>query len=164
MTLELIQGKVKEKRGLIEIIEDALKSEDLRFQQEPEKPVIRIGAKGKNADFSGLFIVSEEVQIIMFFVNVMPKIPEGRLIEATEFLNRANYGLRIGNFEMDMADGEVRYRVGIDIEDGRLSKAMVINMLKAAFSTADRYYPALMSVCFGNTIPVEAIQHAENQL
>jgi len=34
-----------------------------------------------------------------------------------EFLTRANYGLNIGNFEMDFQDGEIRFKTAIDVEE-----------------------------------------------
>ena len=42
--------------------------------------------------------------------------PEEMRVPMAEFLTRANYGLRIGNFEMDFEDGEVRYKSSVDFE------------------------------------------------
>ncbi len=39
-----------------------------------------------------------------------------------EFICRANYGLPIGNFEMDFADGELRFKVGIPMLDIPLTR------------------------------------------
>jgi len=36
--------------------------------------------------------------------------------DAAELINRVNFGLRIGNFEMDVEDGVLQYRTSIDIE------------------------------------------------
>ena len=33
-----------------------------------------------------------------------------------EYLHRANYGLRVGNFELDYDDGEIRYKTYIDAD------------------------------------------------
>ena len=38
-----------------------------------------------------------------------------------ELLARINYGLNIGNFELDMTDGEIRYKTSIDVEGGELT-------------------------------------------
>jgi len=40
-----------------------------------------------------------------------------------EFINRANYGIIIGNFEMDFADGEIRYKTSIDVQGDKLTSA-----------------------------------------
>ena len=33
-----------------------------------------------------------------------------------EFLTRTNYSMIIGNFELDFADGEIRYKTSIDVQ------------------------------------------------
>ncbi len=38
------------------------------------------------------------------------KAPEEKRLAIAEFVARANDGLRIGNFELDFGDGEVRYK------------------------------------------------------
>jgi len=42
-----------------------------------------------------------------------------------KFLTRANYGMMIGNFEMDFTDGEIRYKTSIDVEGDKLSSALI---------------------------------------
>jgi hypothetical protein len=42
-----------------------------------------------------------------------------------EFLTRANSGMVIGNFELDFADGEIRYKTSIDVEGDKLSYAII---------------------------------------
>ena len=69
---------------------------------------------------------------------------EAKRPEAAEFVARANYGMRIGNFELDMEDGEVRFKVSVDIEGSQLTSVMVRNMIACAITCSDRYYPGIM--------------------
>jgi hypothetical protein len=80
---------------------------------------------------------------------------------ANEFITRANYGLVIGNFEMDVKDGEIRYHVSHLMEDGRLTDESIRRLFGTAMGTADRYFPALMRVLFAGETPIEAIDLAE---
>ncbi len=89
------------------------------------------------------------------------KAPEGRRKEVADFVTRANYGMNIGNFEMDMEDGEIRFKVSVDVESGVLSNVMVRNVMMAGFGTVDRYFPGLMSVIYGNAIPSVAVRESE---
>jgi len=51
------------------------------------------------------------------FYSVIPvTAPEDRRIAVAELLTRANYGMLIGNFELDLDDGEIRYKTSIDME------------------------------------------------
>jgi hypothetical protein len=80
---------------------------------------------------------------------------------AMEFITRANYGLVIGNFEMDCNDGEVRYHVSHLMEDGRLEDETIQRLFGTGMGTADRYFPALMRVLFAGETPSEAVDLAE---
>src|SRR5688500_12466181 len=54
--------------------------------------------------------------------SVLPTIvPQEKQREVMEYLTRANYGLSIGNFEMDLRDGEIRYKSSVDMADGELT-------------------------------------------
>ena len=80
-------------------------------------------------------------------------------------MTRANYGLIIGNFEMDFSDGEVRYKTSIDVEDededDRLSVALIKNLVYANVLTMDRYLPGVMSIIYGDVSPAQAIAQME---
>jgi hypothetical protein len=81
-----------------------------------------------------------------------------------EFITRANYGLRIGNFELDFDDGEVRYKSSLDFEGLALTPELIRNTIYPAVQTIDRYLPGLMSVFYASKSPAEAIAEVEEGL
>ena len=89
-----------------------------------------------------------------------PPVVEDRSAVA-EYLTRANYGLRIGNFELDYADGEVRYKSSLDFEGQTLTAELIRNAIYPAVHTMDRYLPGLLRVTFGGATPHEAIEEVE---
>lgn len=78
-------------------------------------------------------------------------VPAERRAETALLLTRANYGLRVGGFQLDLDDGELRCHAAIDVEMSMLSAAMVQNLIVANLATMDRYHAAIMAVAFGNT-------------
>jgi len=101
---------------------------------------------------------------VRFLYSICPiRAPEDKRPAVAEFLTRANYGLLIGNFEMDFEDGEIRYKTSIDVEGDRLSPALLRQLTYANVVTMDRYLPGIMSVIYGNVTPVEAIAQIERQ-
>jgi hypothetical protein len=81
-----------------------------------------------------------------------------------EFITRTNYGLRIGNFEMDFQDGEVRYKSSLDFEGSTLTPEWIQHAVYPAVQTMDRYLPALMKVIDGSLSPLEAVEEIESDL
>jgi hypothetical protein len=89
------------------------------------------------------------------------KVPEDKRLIMADFLTRANYGLYIGNFEMDFNDGEVRYKTSIDVEGTELNTALITRVVYDNLAVMDRYLPGIMSVVFGGASPTEAIAQVE---
>jgi hypothetical protein len=88
-------------------------------------------------------------------------VPENRRAEVAEFITRANYGMRVGNFELDLGDGEVRFKVSIDFEGGELTTWMLRNSLYPAARTLDRYLPGLEAVALHDVDPHHAVDQVE---
>ena len=74
-----------------------------------------------------------------------------------EYLTRANWGLMLGNFEMNFDAGEVRYRTSLDVEGGVLTPKMVKTQVEVNLGTIDRYAKGLLSILFTGVTPTEAI-------
>ena len=91
------------------------------------------------------------------------KVPEEVRSDVAEYLTRANYGLRIGNFELDYRDGEVRYKTSLDFEGAELLPPLIRNTVYPSVNTMDRYMPGLMSVIYGGKTPFEAIEDIEGK-
>lgn len=86
-------------------------------------------------------------------------VPENRRAAVVEALTRINYQLIYGNFEMDLADGEVRFRTVVEGEKD-LDDVMIDRVLNANLSAADRHFAALMTITYGNASPDTVIDLA----
>ena len=106
----------------------------------------------------------------MFYSVIPVTAPEGRRIAVAELLTRANYGMLIGNFELDLDDDEIRYKTSIDMEgvvttspeDRSVSTLLWKSLVYANVLTSDQYLPAIKSVVEGLTEPAEAMQRIED--
>ena len=81
----------------------------------------------------------------LFYVIAPVKAPEEVRAAVAEYITRANYGLRIGNFEMDYTDGEVRYKSSLDFEGGGTYGTLIKNTIYPAVQTMDFYLPGLLA-------------------
>ena len=84
-------------------------------------------------------------------------VPPERALAAAELLTRINYDLVIGNFEMDLGDGEIRYKTGLDVTGADLSLPLVQNAVYLNVLMMDTYLPAIMAVAYGDVSPLEAL-------
>lgn len=131
------------------------------FAQVEGQSVLRVGFQGQNGQWT-CFAQAREEQTQFIFYSVCPvNAPEDKRLDLAEFLTWANYGLFIGNFEMDLSDGEIRYKTSIDVEGDRLSQALVQQLVYTNVFMMDRYLPGIMRVLYGGASPAEAIAEVE---
>ena len=118
---------------------------------------LRLSYQGKNGQWNCYAQVREEQQQFIFYSICPLQIPEAKRIAIAEFITRANYGLLIGNFELDFSDGEVRYKTSIDVEGNRLNFDSIQNLVYTNVSIMDEYLPGIIAVVENNVSPEDAV-------
>jgi len=121
----------------------------------------RSGFNGDSGKFRIIAHVNVELEQMYLYVIAEVNVPDAERVAVAEFITRANYGMRIGNFELDFTDGEVRYKSSIDFEGQPLTPRLINNAIYPAVTTMDRYFPSLMKVAFGGASPTDAVQEIE---
>ncbi len=127
--------------------------------------VLQMGFAGDNGNWMCYAQVVEDEETAQFiFYSVCPvNVPENKRLSVAEFITRANYGLLIGNFELDLVDGEIRFKTSIDVKNDRLSSALFQPLVYTNVVMMDRYLPGIMAVIYGGVSPENAIAHIENE-
>lgn len=89
------------------------------------------------------------------------KADETCMAETCEFIARANYGIAIGNFEVDVRDGELRYKVCINVRDGLPGHDALDDLISLPVLMFNRYGDGFLRVIMGVSTPKEAIEKIE---
>ena len=146
---------------LFDVVRQFFEENDWQITPFPDKSAVALGITGINGQWQCLMQVHEEQQQVAFYSYCPVKVPEDGHTRMAEFLTRANYGMLIGNFEMDYTDGEIRFKASLDVEDDRLTSALIKNLVYVNLGVMDRYLPGIMRVMYGEASPAEAIQRLE---
>lgn len=148
------------------IVERALQSQNLKYQvlnDVPEQKVIRMGMGMENGRFDVYIDVRPQQDQVLIFTVFPTNIPENQRTRVAEFITRANYGLIIGNFEMDFSDGELRYKVTYFYDSTfPASEEVFLKNLYTSFHMMNRYLPGIMAVVYANVLPEGAVRQIEN--
>ena len=88
---------------------------------------------------------------------------EDNRLAVAEYLTRANFNMRNGNFELNMADGEIRFKTYVHVGASQpdLGAARLAVMLP--FLMLDRFGDGLLEVLFGFKSPREAFEAVEGK-
>ena len=140
------------------------KDDDWDFQQMDGMPVLSMPFVGRSGRWICYAQAREQQEQFVFYSVCPVNAPPDRTHAVTEFITRANYGMIIGNFELDYSDGEVRYKTSIAVEQVGLKPELVRHMVYANVVIMDRYLNGLMRVIYGNAIPEEEIEEIEGDV
>ncbi len=144
-----------------ETLGEFLEEDEWYPQRMEDRYIYRMGFSGANGQFACYAQIRVDLEQFLFYVMAPVKVPEDRRMLCAEFITWANYGLRIGNFEMDLQDGEVRYKSSLDFQDEPLTENLIKFAIYPAVQTVDRYLPGLMKVIYGAATPHAAVKEIE---
>jgi hypothetical protein len=148
---------------IFEAIKKFFHDDDWPYTEMEGKPILRTGFSGKNGKWT-CFAQARENQQQFIFYSICPNpATDDKRAAVMEFITRANYGLVIGNFEMELNDGEIRCKTSIDVEGGELTPVLIRQVVYSNVMTMNKYLPGLMSVLYANVSPEQAIQQIEGK-
>lgn len=130
-------------------------------QRVEDKLMYRMLFIGKNGEQRCVAQIRADLKQFLFYAIIPIRVPEELRLAMAEFITRANYGLRVGNLEMDFSDGEVRYKSSLDFEGEMLTTNWIKNAIYPAVQTLDRYLPGIMKVLYAGKTPLESIKEIE---
>ena len=84
---------------------------------------------------------------------VADEVPEDRREAVAAVLTEATYGLVVGSFEIDMSDGDVRFRTSLDLGraevDDAVLAALVSPLVARNLAAMDQWIDGLQAVAGG---------------
>lgn len=150
-------------RGRIyEAVKHFFEEDDWKFYEMPDAPVLMLTFSGRNGRWT-CYAQAREAQEQFVFYSVCPiNAPRDKLNQVVEFITRANYGMIMGNFELDYNDGEIRYKTSIDVEGADFPSVLIKQVVYANVVVLDRYLGGLMRIIFADANPADEIAKIES--
>jgi len=135
---------------LIDIAQACLADLKLETRQVKDLPILNLTVQSPNGKLDMFVHAHEDNQRLLIYsrpqgINLKPI----DIAAMAEFLTRANYGLPLGNFELDMNDGEINFKNSIDVNGGDLTQEMVKTMVVFSIECVNRYLPGMRAVLEG---------------
>lgn len=144
-------------------IVEFFKQQEWQFTTIEDKAIALLGISGKNGKFQCVADVREDEKKFIFLSICGANVPENKRIQVNELLTRLNFGIFLGNFEMDFEDGEIRFKTSIYFGDSELSSEIIENLILSNISTMDLYLDAIMKLIYGNHTALEIYERIESE-
>ncbi len=121
-----------------------LSTKQFKFEILKGQTVAIFGIETSKSKYKCVFDLKEEEKILVCYSIIQDfYVPENQHDDFAIFITRINYGLMIGNFEMDFNDGEIRYKTSIDFEGTDLNEPLIDNLFNANLSVVENFYEQL---------------------
>ncbi len=122
---------------------------------------LRVAMELDNARYNTMFLLGES-NFIALTTHTF-RAPKSKRTRILDILNRINYDLAFGNFELDNDDGEVRFRVGYPHQKNVFPTEFVGPFVFMGFGMMNRFWPVIQAVCWTNISAEQALKDALDQ-
>ncbi len=133
--------------------------EDWKYVEMEGQTALKLGCTGENGEWTCYAQIKENPGRFLFYSVLSAKAMETKRSAVAEFIVRANYGMVLGNFEMDYSDGEIRYKTSAYLENIAPSRDFFHTLVYTNLLMTDKYLPGIMSVIYANMPAEQAIGH-----
>ncbi|MBW4599436.1 MAG: YbjN domain-containing protein [Calothrix sp. FI2-JRJ7] len=157
---EITEG-ITTNKDIFETTIKFFQKQNWQFEQISDKDTLQLAFQGKNGKWDCYAKVRSEEQQLIFYSICPITAPSSKRGAVAEFLTRANYGLVMGNFELDFSDGEIRFKTSIDVEGAFLTSELIEGVVYANVTMMDEYLPGIIAVIENDMLPVDAIAQLE---
>lgn len=134
------------------------------YEVDEGRQVLRAQLVGDHASFRISVGWNERSRRVTFWVANVVTIPKAMRDSACVLANLINWKIAQGNFEIDMDNGELAYKLAFHVSDGTLGPEQIGDNLGSVLRVTDRYYPALHRFLWVNLTPKEALASMDNGL
>lgn len=146
--------------SIMSVIKQYFEQDGLTYRQVDER-MLQAGFQGKHLSYQMMVFSHEQQHRAVFYAVVPLRVPQEQRLVVAEYLCRVNFSVMIGNFELDIERGDVRYKTSVDVEGGELTVGMVKTLLHINLSTADKYVRGLIGILYRELTPAQAIAELE---
>ena len=151
-------------KSIADAINSFLTEDDWHFSFDDQRGLFKFGLNLKGRIKNVRYIVDvKDDEYVVYAISPIgaDEDDEKKMAIMAEFICRANYGLKNGNFELDMRDGEIRYKSFVDCEGLTPTTEMVRNSIHCPAAMFDRYGDGIVDIIFGNSTAKEAVAKCE---
>jgi hypothetical protein len=120
------------------------------MEVDRDNQILSVRYKGNNAQW--IFVASSDAnsETITMFARSPEACPSSHFNTMSEFLERSNFGMTHGAWVMDRQDGEIRYRVGVDVGKLEITDAFLQGLTIYTNMTMDHYLPGIQAIIQNN--------------
>jgi hypothetical protein len=138
-----------------------LDQRDVNYRSNGDNQSVCTDLRGEVGAYRIVAQVDAEAELFQVFGYSPLRVPVGSRPATAEAVARANYGLRVGKFELDIDDGDLRFQASQVLTSDSVGETVIDRLITTTMAMLDMYLPAFLSIIYGNELPQDAIRCVE---
>ena len=143
------QVKMDAARGTFETLCGTLERAKVKFTRDDEALRVDYTYKGDDLLMPFMFIVDPDREFVRLISPMSPRVKEDKRLDVAVAISLLNYRLAFGCFDLDMNDGELRFRMVNSFRDTLLSEEVFAMMLQTGHAIVEKYNDKLYTLAAG---------------
>lgn len=139
-----------------------LSAEGIPYEHHDDERAVRIEHRGSSVEWGCVAQVWEDQRVFAFYSVSPLRATPTHLGPTSAFVHRANIAILAGNFELDLDDGEVRFKTVVGFgPQGAWSDELARVVVYTNLAAMDHYIVGLLSVITGASDPQRSLAEIE---
>jgi hypothetical protein len=147
---------------MVNSVKKFLKEQEWEFSKSDKGNIFTFGVSLENGNFQCLIDVNPEREQLMIYSFCGSNCPIKKIPSLTEILNKINYQLFLGSFEVDPEDGEVRFKTSTYFDNIKPSSGFVASYVIPNIFAMDKHLPIIMRFIHDGVTKKEALKSIED--
>lgn len=143
------QMKSDAARAVYETLCGTLERAKVKITRNDEMLRVDYTYKGDDLLMPFMFIVDPDREFVSLISPMSPRVKEEKRLDMAVALSLLNYRLAFGCFDLDMNDGELRFRMVNCYRDTPLSEEVFAMMLQTGHAIVEKYNDKLYTLAAG---------------
>ncbi len=127
----------------------ALDNRKWHYDRDNERMVLRFTVNGDDIPMKFVMFVEPKQQVIRTMSYLPFKVPEEKRREMALGVCAVNFRLIEGNYDFDMADGSLSYRITASYRNSEIGDALFQRMISMACAVVDKYNDRFLALSKG---------------
>ena len=147
---------------LMDLVETNFREGELDYEVDHDACLLRVCATLSGVFFILAVRIDEERRRTYLYMTLDRRVPEECRQEVGQYIERANWGLLEGRFEMDWPSGEIRFTCMVDFLHHAQPRASAFRgAVGYGGAVFEQYMPGVIAIIEGGTTAVAAIEAVE---
>lgn len=118
---------------------EAIERREWKFGKDEEKLLVHFDVNGEDIPMRFILIIDAERQLIRLMSPMPFKMSESKRMEGAIATCAASFGMADGNFDYDLSDGAIVFRMTASFRESLIGEGLFQYMISCSCAMVDRY-------------------------